>query len=66
MRRKNDYAVYYETKMEERLIIGVYVDDMIITGSNSHKRIKFKEAMKKVFEMIDLDSLSSYLGIGTE
>ena len=47
MRSKNDYVVYYETEMEERLIIGVYVDDMILTGSNSHKIVKFKEDMKK-------------------
>ena len=47
--------------MEERLIIGVYVDDMIITWSNSHKIVKFNEDMKKVFEMTDLGILSSYL-----
>ena len=54
--------MYYETE-QERLIIGVYVDDMIITGSNSHKIPKFKEDMKKVFEMINLGILTSYLGI---
>ena len=36
-RRKNDYVVYYETKVEERLMIGVCVDDLIIIGPNSHK-----------------------------
>ena len=66
MRSKSDHALYYETKVEGRLIIGVYVDDMIIMGSNSHKIIKFKEAMKKVFEMTDLDILSFYLGIEIE
>ena len=49
--------------MQERLMIRVYVNDMIITGSNSHNIIKFKEDMKKVFEMTDLGILSSYLGI---
>ena len=58
-RSKNDYRVYYETKGEGRLIIGVYVNDMIIIGSNSHKIINFKEAMKKDFEMTDLGILSS-------
>ena len=37
VRSKNDYTMYYETKVEGRLIIGVYVDDLIITRSNSHK-----------------------------
>ena len=54
MRSKNHYAIYYETEMEERLIIGVYADDMIITGSNSHNIIKFKEAINKFLEMTDL------------
>ena len=34
MRSKNDYAVYYEKEVQERVIIGVYVDDMIIIGPN--------------------------------
>ena len=63
VRSKNDYAMYYETKMQEGLMIGVYVDDMTITRSNSHKIISFKENMKKVFEMIDVGILSSYLGV---
>ena len=49
--------------MHERIIIGVYVDDMIITRSNSHKIVEFKENMKQLFEMMDLGILSSYLGI---
>ena len=49
--------------MKEGLIIGVYVDDMIITRLNSHKIVNFKENIKKVFEMTDLGILSSYLGV---
>ena len=52
--------------MEERLIIEMYVDGMIIMRSNSHKIIKFKEAMKFFFEMTDLGVLSSSLGIEIE
>ena len=63
VRSKNDYAVYYKKVMQERVIIGVYIDDMIITGPNSCKIKKFKESMKQVFEMTDLGLLSSYLGI---
>ena len=38
--------------MEEIIIMGIYVDYMIIIGSNSHKIVKLKEDMKKVFEVI--------------
>ena len=54
VRSKCDYGVYYTAEMEEIIIFGVYVDDMIITGSNSHKIVEFKENMKQVFEMTDL------------
>ena len=63
VRSKSDYAIYYTIEMQERIIIGVYVDDMIITGSNSYKIVEFKENMKQVFEMTYLGILSSYLGI---
>ena len=63
VRSKCDYGVYYTAEMQERIIVGVYVDDMIITGSNSYQIVEFKERMKHVFEMTDLGILSSYLGI---
>ena len=63
VRSKSDYAIYYKAEMQDTIIIGVYVDDMIITGSNSYKIIEFKENMKHVFEMTGLGILYSYLGI---
>ena len=30
VRSKSDYVVYYTAEMQERIVIGVYVDDMII------------------------------------
>ena len=63
VRSKCDYGVHYIAEMQERIIVGVYVDDMIIIGSNSHKIVEFKEGMKHVFEMTDLGIISFYLGI---
>ena len=45
LRSKSDYAVYYTAEVQERIIVGVYVDDMIITGSSSYKIVEFKENM---------------------
>ncbi|XP_023769840.1 uncharacterized mitochondrial protein AtMg00810-like [Lactuca sativa] len=45
------------------LIIGVYVDDLIVTGSHKDEIIKFKQQMSKEFEMSDLGMLTYYLGI---
>lgn len=44
-------------------VFGIYVDDLIITGSNVEDIAKFKEHMKKLFDMSDLGLLSYYLGI---
>ena len=43
--------------------MGVYVDDLIITGSHPLEIAKFKAGMMKVFKMSDLGLLSYYLGI---
>ena len=45
------------------LTVGVYVDDVIVTGSSTEAIKTFKAEMKKRFEMSDLGSLSSYLGL---
>lgn len=48
---------------ERRLIAGVYVDDLIITGGNLDVLGQFKAEMKRLFKMSDLGALSYYLGI---
>lgn len=45
------------------LIVGVYVDDLLVTGSDISLINWFKEHMGKNFEMSDLGKLSHYLWI---
>ena len=45
------------------MIVGVYVDDLIVTGSSSDVIETFKTEMTQEFDTINLGSLSSYLGI---
>jgi Reverse transcriptase (RNA-dependent DNA polymerase) len=56
-----EHAVY--TRKEGNLIVGVYVDDLIITGGSIRDIDKFKSQMKGLFSMSDLGLLSYYLGI---
>jgi hypothetical protein len=42
--------------------VGVYVDDLVITGTKDEEVTSFKEEMKVTFQMSDLRRLS-YLGI---
>jgi hypothetical protein len=61
--RENEHGVYTRGKAQRRLIVGVYVDDLIITGGDSGELQRFKEEMKRKFQMSDLGALSYYLGI---
>jgi hypothetical protein len=45
------------------LLVGVYVDDLIISGPYVKDISVFKNEMKKKFSMSDLGLLSYYLGI---
>jgi hypothetical protein len=56
-----EHGIYVRGAGEEKLIVGVYVDDLIITGH--HGINKFKGEMKKLFKMSDLGLLSYYLGL---
>ena len=43
--------------------MGVYVDDLVITGGNPQDISAFKEEMKATFKMSDLGLLHYYLGL---
>jgi hypothetical protein len=62
----HDQAVYKVRKQNSILIVGVYVDDLIVTGSHESMINEFKRCMKSVFDMSDLGKLSYYLGIQVE
>nr|GEU99437.1 hypothetical protein [Tanacetum cinerariifolium] len=62
-RCQQEYAVYTRNKAGKLLIVGVYVDDLIVTGSCSGEIRYFKEQMNKEFKMSDMGLLSYYLGI---
>ena len=63
VKSKNDQGVYYLNSNQDKVIVGVYVDDLIITGAREAKVKEFKKNMMKIFEMTDLGLLCSYLGI---
>ncbi|KAG6485841.1 hypothetical protein ZIOFF_054406 [Zingiber officinale] len=61
-----EHAVYTRDEEEASILVGVYVDDLIVTGSSTEKINKFKQQMMTEFEMSDLGLLSYYLGIEVE
>jgi hypothetical protein len=59
-------AVYTRGVGQSKVIIGVYVDDLIVTGGDLAEIVAFKKQMTSQFDMSDLDMLSFYLGLEVE
>lgn len=62
-RSDHEHAVYTRRTSNRPLVIGVYVDDLLIAGALDSDIVKFKEEMLQRFRMSDLGLLSYYLGI---
>nr|GEV01412.1 ribonuclease H-like domain, reverse transcriptase, RNA-dependent DNA polymerase [Tanacetum cinerariifolium] len=58
-----EQAIYTKTSNDSTLLIGVYVDDLIITGAPNKEIDKFQAQMEEKFKMSDLGLLTYYLGI---
>ncbi|KAL8116564.1 hypothetical protein AgCh_022911 [Apium graveolens] len=58
-----DHAVYTRREGPECLIVAVYVDDLLVTGSKRENIMKFKKQMQAEFYMSDLGMLAYYLGL---
>ena len=63
VRSKLEHAVYKRRSSDSFLLVGVYVDDLIISGPNISDIMNFKSEMKRKFSMSYLGLLSYYLGI---
>jgi hypothetical protein len=59
----HEAAIYRRGNGGNTLLVGVYVDDLVITDTKVAEVAAFKEEMKVIFQMSDLGLLSFYLGI---
>jgi hypothetical protein len=58
-----EHGLYARGVGNNRLLVGVYVDDLIVMGGCERVISSFKDQMKSEFRMSDLGALSFYLGI---
>lgn len=58
-----EHAVYTRKEGDDSMIVAVYVDDLLVTGSKVSMITEFKREMSQKFEMSDLGQLNYYLGI---
>jgi hypothetical protein len=61
-RTPSEHVIYVRQNGNVKLVVRVYVDDLIITSSNCDNIRSFKE-MAAAFKMSDLDLLHYYLDI---
>ncbi|RVX01687.1 Retrovirus-related Pol polyprotein from transposon RE1 [Vitis vinifera] len=59
----SEFTLYIKKIEEDILIVSLYVDDLLVTGSNAGFVNKFKAEMEQVFEMTDLGEMSYFLGM---
>jgi hypothetical protein len=59
----HEAAIYRRGNGGNALLVGVYVDDLVITGTKDAEVAAFMEEMKATFQMSDLGLLFFYLGI---
>ncbi|XP_058782332.1 uncharacterized mitochondrial protein AtMg00810-like [Vicia villosa] len=59
-----EYGVYIQHTSEGNMImVGLYVDDILLTGSCSYEIVKFKKVLMNEFEITDLEKLIYFLGM---
>lgn len=65
-RTSADPCVYVFGKDEERVIVIIYVDDLILASKKIEKLDLIKSKMKSTFKMVDLGQISNSLGINLQ
>lgn len=62
----SEHAMYTRPENGNTLVVAVYVDDLLVTGTNVDIIEEFKKQMSNMFEMRNLGKLTYYLGIKVE
>lgn len=62
-RSSADSSLYVQTGQTEKLMVLIYVDDLIITGSNADSITALKKKLQGKFPVKDLGPLKYFLGI---
>ncbi|VVA37047.1 PREDICTED: Retrovirus-related Pol poly from, partial [Prunus dulcis] len=63
-RSLSEATLYTKRSPSGILIVSLYVDDIIYTGSSKEMMLEFKNEMMRQYEMTDLGLLHHFLGLG--
>ena len=59
----SESTLYIKKLASDLVVVSLYVDDLLVTGSKSAQIVAFKQEMMKMFEMTDLGEMSYFLGM---
>jgi len=59
----SEFTLYVKHNSSEILVVSLYVDDLLITGSSEKLIEEFKQDMMQAFEMSDLGLMTYFLGL---
>ena len=62
-RSQSEATLYVKVTVGESLIVSIFVDDMFVTGSKIELIQRFKDEIKKIFEMTNLGIMKYFLGM---
>lgn len=62
-RKQADSNVYYTTHVSSAVMLVLYVDDLLITGSDPHAIATLKRLLQKEFKMVELSLIQKFLGV---
>ncbi|XP_058004059.1 retrovirus-related Pol polyprotein from transposon TNT 1-94 [Hevea brasiliensis] len=62
-RSLNETTLYVKHQSNDVVVVSLYVDDLLVTGSNLKLIEEFKFKMQQVFEMNDLGKMCYFLGM---
>ncbi|KAF3667798.1 putative ribonuclease H protein-like, partial [Capsicum annuum] len=63
LKRVSKSTLYVKHNGIDILVVSIYVDDVLVTGSNTKNIEDFKQEMMQAFEMTDLGLMSYFLGM---
>lgn len=66
VRSKCDSCLYTKYNGTDKIFVLIYVDDMLIFGTNEDEITKLKTVLNKEFKMKDLGLISDFLGINVK
>jgi len=64
VRCPSEHTLFVKTQGEEKiLVVSLYVDDFVFSGSDDEMFAEFKTSMKQEFDMTDLSKIKFFLGV---